>query len=520
MNVRIRRSAAVLLLGLVIASGVAGAQQAGSAALRSYQRARAVLDAGVEALGGADALNALHSIHREYFDTWLDPTQGARPWQGAAGTLPPVNAGFSRTESSGFIDYAGERWLEAQKYVDSPREYAQRLDVVTRMHGFRSITYIEETPFYDAFAADELAAMTTRKFRRHPEGILRMALTRPESLQSLGRVRVAGREQDVISFADPLGTSVFAYFDSKSHLMTRVEVLRDHPVAGDASVETLFSDYRAVGAVKLPFRYLDRLAGVPAREQEMAGIAINRAPPEDRFQPPRKFIAVERDPETPQLQKVSDTLYLIRGAYNVMVSLFPSHVVIFEAPMNDAFALQILRMVRSIAPGKPIRYAVASHFHSDHIGGVRTFVSEGIPILTTPDAKEVIGRALQVGHSMRPDSFSRRPGIPVIETVTQQRVLDEGTVRACLYDVGPAPHVNQILAAYFPDEKLLFVADLLDVLTDKLVIAGVDAEPLHRKILELGLEVDRFVPVHGTPISGEELEAAFGRRAALRLNEP
>jgi hypothetical protein len=53
----------------------------------------------------------------------------------------------------------------------------------------------------------------------------------------------------------------------------------------------------------------------------------------------------------------------------------------------------------------------------------------------------------------------------------------------------------------------------MDVLTEELVIAGVDAVPLRTRILALGLEVDRLVPVHGAPIGGEHLEAAFRRRA-------
>jgi hypothetical protein len=100
-----------------------------------------------------------------------------------------------------------------------------------------------------------------------------------------------------------------------------------------------------------------------------------------------------------------------------------------------------------------------------------------------------------------------------IEVVSQQKVLDEGNVRARIYDFGPAPHVAQILGAYFPDEKLLYIADLLDVLTEQLVIAGADAVPMRAKIRELGLDVQRFVPVHGLPITGEQLEAAYRIRA-------
>jgi glyoxylase-like metal-dependent hydrolase (beta-lactamase superfamily II) len=145
---------------------------------------------------------------------------------------------------------------------------------------------------------------------------------------------------------------------------------------------------------------------------------------------------------------------------------------------------------------------VASHFHYDHLAGLSAFVAEHVPIVAPPDAKETIEKAM-----------SLKALAPQIEVVSKQRTFDRGDVRARVYDFGPAPHVAQILGAYFPDEKLLYVADLLDVLTEDLVIAGVDAVPMRKKIDELGLDVERFVPVHGVPITGEQLAAAYRIRA-------
>jgi hypothetical protein len=111
---------------------------------------------------------------------------------------------------------------------------------------------------------------------------------------------------------------------------------------------------------------------------------------------------------------------------------------------------------------------------------------------------------------LRPDA---PPASPTIESVHGDRSLDDGGVRARIYDFGPAPHVAQMLVAWFPDEKLLYVADLMDVLTDQLVIAGVDAMRMRARIQQLGLEVERLVPVHGAPIGGAQLERAYAVRA-------
>lgn len=457
-------------------------------------RAMNVLERAVEATGGSAALAAVGTVRREFFDAWVDPSQGQRPWHGTANDLPPANGGFERTPVTTFIDYPGNRWLETQKYIDSPKEHALVLDAVTTERGFRTIKYLDERPFFDELATGDLAGMTARKFRRHPEGILRMALARADTLTWIG--------DDAIAFEDPLGTQVRLSFDARRHLLTKVETARDHPLMGATTSETVFSDYRSVGALRLPYKYLDRSIGVPTRSQEIAAIELNAALPEAQFAPPGEFVAVKHPPESPQLDRISASLYLIRGPYNIMFSVFAQDVVVFEAPMSTQYAQQILQLVRSVAGDKPIRCVVASHFHYDHLAGLAAFVAERIPIVAPPDAQETIEKAMVL-----------RGLTPTIEVVSKQRVLDAGNVRARVYDFGPAPHVAQLLGAYFPDEKLLYVADLMDVLTEELVIAGVDAVPMRRKIRELGLDVQRFVPVHGLPITGEELAAAYRIRA-------
>jgi glyoxylase-like metal-dependent hydrolase (beta-lactamase superfamily II)/dienelactone hydrolase len=461
---------------------------------RGDARAKNVLDLGVAALGGSAALAGIGTVRRELTDAWIDPSQGQRPWHGGADDLPPANGGFERTPVVSFVDYPRNRWIETQQYIDSPREHALVLDAVNAERGFRTIRYLDEKPFLDEYAASDLASMTTRKFRRHPEGILRMALARADTLEWAG--------EDVISFEDTQGTRVRLYFEARTHLLTKAETAGDHPLMGSTTTETIFSDYRAVGALQLPLKYLDRSIGAPTRLQQVTTIQLDAVLPEVQFTPPQQVVRVEHPPDTPRLEKISESLYLIRGPYNVMFSVFPRDVVVFEAPMSTQYGQEILRMVRSVAGNKPIRCVVASHFHFDHLAGLGAFAAERIPVVAPPDAKETIEKAM-----------SGKGFATTVEPVSKQKVFDDGDVRARVYDFGPAPHVAQILGAYFPDEKLLYVGDLLDVLTEELVIAGVDAVPMRRKMRELGLDVQRFVPVHGLPITGEQLEGAYRIRA-------
>jgi len=196
-----------------------------------------------------------------------------------------------------------------------------------------------------------------------------------------------------------------------------------------------------------------------------------------------------------------------------MFAVFADYVLVVETPAGASYVQKCLEFIRTTAPGKPIRYAVASHFHYDHIAGVRTYVAEGIPILTTGDAKGVIEQSLASVRTMHPDSLSRESASAVIEVASGPKVFEDAGQRAEIYDFGPTPHVGQLLVTYFPKAKLLFVADLFDVLTTDLVIVGVDGAAMAKKIDELGLDVERIIPVHGVPATMDDLRRGLAIRA-------
>ncbi len=49
---------------------------------------------------------------------------------------------------------------------------------------------------------------------------------------------------------------------------------------------------------------------------------------------------------------------------------FKDYVALVECPLNDARALAVMDAVKKTIPNKPIRYAVNTHHHFDHLGVV------------------------------------------------------------------------------------------------------------------------------------------------------
>lgn len=488
------------------------AQSPTSFGAQSYLRAREVLDAGVKAMGGLEALRATKTVRRQMSGDWIGSGQHPRPYPTSAPTLtvPPSNG---RTRIISFIDYIGNRWVDEAVESDLVGDSITRITAVAEDKGFETIAYRQEKPFFRAISRDEAGSLRVRRFRRHPEGVLQMAHGRPETLEWVGTTEEFGRRQQVISFADSTGTRILLYFDEQTHLLTKSETLREHAIAGDSSSELIYLDYRRVGPLQLPFHYIDRTAGVPVEELRATTIDLLDVPLKDEaFRPPKSFAAVEEEPAEPTVEKIGDNLYLIRGAYNIVFAAFRDHVVVVEAPLNSRYAETCLRLIRSTVPDKPIRYLVSTHFHYDHVAGVRPYIAEGIAILTTPDAKEVIKQVASSRRTMYPDALSRNAQPPKIETVFGHKVLDDGTNRVELYDFGPTSHTAQLLVAYFPKDKVLFEADVWDPISRELDIVGPDAVSMAKKIQELGLQVDRIIPVHGIPTT----ISALNRGLAIR----
>lgn len=471
-------------------------------------RARDVLDQGVRAIGGADALAQLTTVRRRMVDHWVDTGQGQHPWTGTPdGDHLPVHFPLFVDY---FLDYAGERWVESQAF-DNPPEHGVQITAGTPAGGFEAVTYMDERPFSRELDGDDLTAQRVRRLRRFPEGILRMAVARAGTLQWIGDTDERGRRSDVVAFTDPAGTRVVLAFDPATHWLTRSQIDRDHAVLGDTTAETLYTDHRQVGALTLPFLQTDQIAGIPTHRWQIAQLDLGVDPP-PAITAPRDAVSTQLPPPTPTLHPLHDGVFEILGPYNVMFAVFRDHVLLVEAPIGEPYTESCLDLIRSVAPDKPIR-AVATHFHYDHIGGARTLVALGVPITTTPDGADVIRRAATAPHARHPDRLARAPRSPQLDTVVGQRVLEDDTQRVELHDVGPAPHVAQILVAYFARTRTLLVPDLIDVLTPEQAIPSDDVVPVVAAIKRHHLDVERIVPVHGVPVSIDDFHRGLAIRA-------
>jgi glyoxylase-like metal-dependent hydrolase (beta-lactamase superfamily II) len=473
----------------------------GGSAATSYKEARSVLDAGIKATGGVEALQAIKDVRRVGAGTGYNQGQSLRP--DAALTTRAM-------EITSVQDFARGRSSTEVTNVPTGGIMTKTRAVLTGDSGFGySLVTKVLTPSAPGAVAAAKAAL-----RRDPALLLLTARSRAETLRSLGDETVDGKRNRVITFADSDGTQTGLYFDADTGLLSKFDTLGDNAVLGDAVTENVLSDYRdvAVGSarVRLPARVVTRVNGEVTQDLRFTVIEANAAARDDPFAAPTDAQTIPPAPTgAVTVTKLGEKAYLVAGgSHNSLAVVFDDHVVVVEAPLNEERSLAVMAKIAETVPGKPIKYVVPTHYHFDHSGGLRTYIAKGITIVTTPGNKAFVERLAAAPHTIRPDSLSREPRTPVIETFTGKRVFSDGTGSLEIIDIGPSPHVAEAVIAYLPREKAVFVADLFTI-----PIQG-PFPPANPALVHFSdklktLAVDTIVPAHGRVGTMEDLKAAL-----------
>jgi glyoxylase-like metal-dependent hydrolase (beta-lactamase superfamily II) len=432
------------------------------------------------ALGGAERLLAVKTIVIEGEGTQYNLGQDVVP--NASGQT------FAVTQYRRAIDVPGERARTV--LIRVPKfNYWQGLRPQRQIQGIdKAVGYNVALSGTASRIAQAATDDRRAEFLRHPVTAVRAALDPAARLKNLR----ADGGQSVIEVVTADGRAFTLAIDTGTNLPTRVSAPANNVNLGDVVISTAFADYENAGGLQLPTRLTTKTDDFTTGEVRVTRQAVD-ADAGDLAAPAAAASAAVPAPPNVTVEEVSRGVWLLAGgSHHSALVEFSDHLMLVDAPQNDARTLAVIAKARELRPGKPLTHVVNSHHHFDHSGGIRAAVAEGLTVITHQGNAAFIQEVVKRPHTLVPDALSKNPRPLAIETISDEKVITDGTMTLHLYPV-PGEHADTMLMAYLPKERALVVIDLYEPGEAVHMFAGRFLEDLEKR----KLRVERIVPLHG-----------------------
>ena len=290
------------------------------------------------------------------------------------------------------------------------------------------------------------------------------------------------------------GEPLNLYFDPETKLLVGYDVTETHPVLGDHQSTYTFDDFTPVDGVPFPHRVKIRGQVGNSADIEYTSVTFGEgaltermlAIPESAAGEATKAMSGDYVPL--ELFPVAPGVFQVNGySHSSMVVEFPRWLVVVETPIGELHSKSLNQLLKKQFPGKPVRYVALSHPHYDHMAGARAFAAWGATILAEKTHEAELKRILEARHTYPPDELERNRGsqqnVGGLEVYEGKKVISEGGRTLELYAI-QSPHVETIVIAYLPGERVLFQSDL-------------GPKPIFDAATKLNLRPDKVLSGHG-----------------------
>jgi glyoxylase-like metal-dependent hydrolase (beta-lactamase superfamily II) len=536
------RQATLLTLALVLGSALARPASAQvSQPLDLVKRA-------VEAMGGVDALRSLRRIGIKAEVRHWEPEESY-----VAGG-PPVFTDRSTVAMAWDLDkeMAHTDWDRAIQFPAVTHDIYS--EIVTPRFGYAdvagtdlAITQSDLPPKGKQAMSGIRLAAHLRELERSSPILLLKAIDAPRQLSALPDQLLGGGafqggfggffppvSLPAVAFADG-GTTFTILFDRTTHLPVAIRTLDDDAILGDSNYDLILSDWRPLGRVQVARSLTYTLDNIRIAKMEYTEVAANPSIPEETFIVPDAIKAAAKPPATGEvpyqwvLRRLnfnrfpdSDAInfmpggglrlvalspnvqHVIGGSHNGLIVAMKDYLVVFDAPINAWQSRFTIDAAKAKYPGKPVKYLVLTHHHTDHTGGARTYVAEGATVIVPRPDKAFFEQVFKAPHVVIPDELQTSPKrATVIEVADRMTLKDEsGEIR--LYNVAN-PHVEGMLICHIVNDDLVWVTDMYSPARDQRKTPG--SVNLYETLKQLGIKPARFAGGHGGTASYPDFEA-------------
>jgi glyoxylase-like metal-dependent hydrolase (beta-lactamase superfamily II) len=282
----------------------------------------------------------------------------------------------------------------------------------------------------------------------------------------------------------------------------RVRAWLPNDVFGDMLVETTYSGYRNFNGLQFPSRIQQSQGGHPTIDLTVTAVEVN--PFVDITVPDAVRNAAAPAAPAATSEKVADGIFWITGGSHHSLAVdMGDHVVVVEAPQNEARSDLVIATTKTLIPNKPIRMVVNTHVHFDHAGGLRRYVAEDATIVTHAANTAFYEKAWAGPRTLLADQMTKSGKKPMFQGVTDRSVLKGTNNRTIeLHVLQGNPHNEQTLVAWLPAERILFQSDMMNPPAQGAQVPPPTATIMnfYENLIRLKIQPERIVGGHGTRI--------------------
>jgi glyoxylase-like metal-dependent hydrolase (beta-lactamase superfamily II) len=300
---------------------------------------------------------------------------------------------------------------------------------------------------------------------------------------------------------------------NKANHIDRVQTWIPNDVFGDMLVEIAYSGYKNFGPIVFPARIVMSQGGHRTLELTVTGVKTNEFV--DIVVPDNVRAATVAAPAATSAKVADGIFWITGGSHHSMAVDMGDHVVVLEAPQNEARSNAVIAETKRVIPNKPIRYVVNTHLHFDHSGGLRTYVDEGATVVTHQANQAFYEKAWSAPRTIIGDRLSKSGKKWTFQGVTDRTVLQGANNRTIeLHVLQGNPHNEQTLIAWLPADKILFQSDMMNPPAPNAPVPPPtpSVTNFYDTLQKLNIQPAQIVGGHGTRIAtGADLQAVAGK---------
>lgn len=171
-------------------------------------------------------------------------------------------------------------------------------------------------------------------------------------------------------------------------------------------------------------------------------------------------------------------------ACNGMIYFVGNEAVVFDATPDDSSSLELIEVIKNKLNAK-VKYLVVNHFHNDCLGGINSFVENGVEIVANA---KTIDLAKKENINFDAISFSDEYVIEIGKQKVINKFFGEG-------------HTADNIISYLPSEKAMFGGCMIkEIGAGKGNLADANVNEWSKSVRKLKLaypEVQYIIPGHG-----------------------